>query len=97
MVASLGLGEEGGRLGRHARAEGQGGLAVLQVGQLIFQGADGRVQAVAGVEVALRPTLDDVEQVGGVLESERGVVVEGGMDSPLRVQLLLAGVHAARR
>lgn len=51
----------------------------------MLKGADGQVEAVARVQVALRAALDDVEELCGGVEGERGVPVERGVDGALGI------------
>jgi hypothetical protein len=94
VLAGTGGGEEGGGFGGHARGERERLLAVFQVGELGLEGADGGVEAVAGVEVARLAALDDVEEVGGGVERERGMRVQRSVDRTFRIPVL-AGAHAA--
>jgi hypothetical protein len=96
VLAGLGVRKDRGRLGGHAGAERQRGLAAFQGGELAFGRLNRRVQSVARVEVALASPLHDVEQVGRAVEGEGGVVVERRMDRAFGVTRL-AGVDAMGR
>ena len=64
VLTGVGVGQEGGRLGRHARREREGRSGALQVRQLALHRLDRGVEPVAGVERPRPTALDDVEQVG---------------------------------
>ncbi len=73
--ALLTMCEEQCRLGSHSRCEHHRRLSHLQRSQFCFKAPNRRVQPVAGVQVALAPSLNDVEHVGRRIETERRRVV----------------------
>jgi len=65
VIAVAAIGKDGRPLGRHARTELQRRLAAFQKRELALDGADGGIQTLARIEIALGSALHRLERPFG--------------------------------
>ena len=87
MCACLKQGQIHGAYGTHARTGGDATAAVLQLGDVVFQSADGGVPD-ARVDVALFLAGKQRRAMRSIAESECGGLVDGNIDRTSCIRLV---------